>query len=62
MQDLVKLRDEIDIIDDQIVRLFEQRMVVSGQVAAYKRSVGKPVLDKEREKSKIEKVVSKTSN
>ena len=62
MQDLMKLRDEIDIIDDQIVRLFEQRMVVSGQVAAYKRSVGKPVLDKEREKIKIEKVVSKTSN
>ena len=62
MQDLMKLRDEIDIIDDQIVRLFEQRMVVSGQVAAYKRSVGKPVLDKEREKNKIEKVVSKTSN
>ena len=47
MQDLVNLRDQIDIIDDQIVRLFEERMVVSGQVAAYKRSVGKPVLDKE---------------
>ena len=62
MQDLVNLRDQIDIIDDQIVRLFEERMAVSGQVAAYKRSVGKPVLDKEREKIKIEKVVSKTSN
>lgn len=37
-------------------------MVVSEGVAAYKRSVGKPVLDKEREKSKIEKVTEKTSN
>ena len=25
MEDLVKLRDEIDTIDDQIVSLFEQR-------------------------------------
>lgn len=50
MEDLTKLRDEIDIIDDQIVRLFERRMGVAENVAAYKRSVGKPVLDKEREK------------
>ena len=40
MEDLTKLRDEIDIIDDQIVRLFERRMGVAENVAAYKRSVG----------------------
>ena len=62
MEDLTKLRDEIDIIDDQIVRLFERRMGVAENVAAYKRSVGKPVLDKEREKIKIQKVTEKTSN
>ena len=48
MEDLTKLRDEIDIIDDQIVLLFERRMGVAENVADYKRSVGKPVLDKER--------------
>ncbi len=62
MEDLVKLRNEIDVIDDQIVSLFEQRMAVAENVAAFKRSVGKPVLDKEREKIKIQKVTEKTSN
>ena len=62
MEDLVKLRDEIDAIDDQIVSLFEKRMAVAENVAAFKRSVGKPVLDKEREKIKIQKVTEKTSN
>ena len=62
MEDLIKLRDEIDTIDDQIVSLFEQRMAVAERVAAFKRGVGKPVLDKEREKSKIQKVTEKTSN
>lgn len=62
MEDLMKLRDRIDSIDDQIVKLFEERMVVAEGVAAYKRGVGKPVLDKEREKSKIEKVTAKTTN
>ena len=35
MEDLVKLRDEIDTIDDQIVSLFEQRMAVAENVAWY---------------------------
>ena len=51
MEELIKLRDEIDVIDDQIVSLFEQRMAVAERVAAFKRGVGKPVLDKEREMS-----------
>ena len=54
MEELLKLRDEIDVIDDEIVRLFEQRMAVAEKVAAYKRGVGKPVLDKERERSNIQ--------
>ena len=62
MEDLGKLRDQIDSIDDQIVKLFEERMKVSEGVAAYKRSVGKPLLEKEREKNKNEKVTAKTTN
>jgi chorismate mutase/prephenate dehydratase len=62
MEDLVKLRNQIDGIDDRIVQLFEERMAVAEAVASYKRGVGKPVLDKEREKIKIQKVTEKTTN
>ena len=33
MTDLEKYRDEIDVIDCEIVRLFEKRMKVSEEVA-----------------------------
>ena len=36
MPDLQDCRRRIDTIDDQIVRLFEERMKISEQVAAYK--------------------------
>ena len=53
MLDLTKLREEIDSIDDQIVRLFEERMAVSEKVARFKIETGKPVFDPEREKQKL---------
>lgn len=53
MTDLLVLRDEIDKIDKQIVELFEKRMEISGEVAAFKISTGKKVFDKEREESKL---------
>ncbi len=56
MNPLREMRDKIDEIDQEIVRLFEARMLVSEDVAKYKLSIGKPVLDKEREREKIEKV------
>ena len=43
--DLGVLRDQIDDIDKQIIRLFEERMDVAEQVARYKISCGKPVYD-----------------
>lgn len=60
--DLVKLREQIDVIDRQIVELYEKRMDVSGQVAQYKIETGKKVFDKEREEEKIRKVKSMTHN
>ncbi len=54
MVDLSVSRDKIDEIDSQIVKLFEERMEVANEVAAYKRETGKPVFDKEREDSKLE--------
>ena len=49
-------RAAIDRIDREIVKLFCERMGVSADVAAYKRTVGKPVFDAARERSLLCKV------
>lgn len=54
--DLSELRDTLDDIDRQIVMLYEKRMDVCGQVAAYKIETGKRVFDKEREQQKLKTV------
>lgn len=54
MIDLQDCRREIDEIDDQIIRLFEKRMKVCEDVAEYKITTGKKVLDPERERAKIQ--------
>ena len=51
--DLADSRKKIDEIDREITRLFEERMEVANDVAAYKRSTGKKVYDPEREEEKI---------
>lgn len=56
MKDLKLIREEIDEIDRQIVSLYEERMQRTTEVAEYKISVGKPVLDRQREKEKLQKV------
>ena len=54
MVDLIKSREAIDRIDKQIVSLFEERMDVAKDVAEYKRSTGKKVLDVKREQEKLD--------
>ncbi|MCD7825379.1 MAG: prephenate dehydratase [Clostridiaceae bacterium] len=54
--DLAESRKKIDEIDQEIVRLFQKRMSVATDVAAYKRSTGKQVFDPKREEEKIEKL------
>lgn len=54
--ELTELRDKIDVIDKQIVELYEERMGISRQVAEYKIETGKKVFDKEREEEKLRKV------
>lgn len=56
--DLLQIRDEIDVIDKEIERLFEERMKLCENVAEYKIATGKAVLDTQREKEKIEKIKS----
>lgn len=62
MRDLLELREQIDEIDNAIVKLFEERMSVSEEVAAYKISTGKKVFDKERERDKLDKLSSLAHN
>lgn len=62
MRDLLESRNEIDEIDDSIVKLFERRMQICNDVADYKLKTGKPVLDRKRELDKIEVLRKKASN
>ena len=59
---LEEYRKEIDRIDAEIVRLYEERMDVAEKVALDKIQSGKNVYDPEREKSKLEKIKNMTKN
>lgn len=54
MADLLELREQIDGIDREMVRLFEERMDICRQVAEYKIANGRKVLDRAREMEKLE--------
>lgn len=60
--DLLQLRDEIDVIDKQIVELYEKRVNICKQVAEYKIENGKKVFDRVREEEKIRKVKALTTS
>ncbi|MDD6188242.1 MAG: prephenate dehydratase domain-containing protein [Clostridiales bacterium] len=59
--ELNELRERIDKIDDEIVRLFQERMRVAADIAGYKKANGKAVLDKARERQKLNEIVGKTN-
>lgn len=54
MDELQRLRGEIDAIDRDLVELFRRRMAVTRQVGEYKRAEGIPVLDPERERQLLQ--------
>lgn len=60
--DLTQLRQQIDSIDAQIVKLYEKRMDICSQVAQFKIETGKKVFDKAREEEKLAKVRALTHN
>lgn len=57
--DLKELRSKIDEIDDQLVKLFCQRMDIAAQVAQYKKEQGLPILMPAREREKLQDVSQK---
>ena len=58
MLDLSESRAQIDVIDKEITRLFQKRIDVCRDVAAYKIQNNKKVLDKTRENQKLEALSS----
>ena len=58
--ELKDYRNQIDRIDDEIVRLFQQRMDVAAQIAEYKKEHDLPILQADREREKLADLSSKT--
>ena len=54
MKDLKECRSELDAIDAQLVSLFEQRMRVARDVAAYKQAHNLSILDASREEAVLD--------
>lgn len=53
---LEEMRIEMDKIDGEIMSSFAKRMELSAQIAAYKKERNMPVLDIDREKSKLDAI------
>ena len=54
--DISELRNKIDSIDDELVRLFVERMGISAQVADYKKERNLPIFVPAREREILQKV------
>ena len=50
------IRNDIDMVDSQLIALLEQRMDLVSQVATYKKMTGVRVLDNSREIAILDKV------
>ena len=57
--DLSEIRQDIDQIDDQLVKLFCQRMNLSAKVADYKKANNMPIFVPARERAILQKVAEK---
>ena len=61
MATLEELREKLDGIDDQIAKLYEERMKVCEDVGRYKVNAGRKVFDRQREHEKLLDVASKVN-
>lgn len=62
MNELENLRERIDTIDKELIALFEERMNVVNDIAAYKIKNNLPVLNQNREDIVVSKVKSTVKN
>lgn len=58
---LQDLRERIDAVDDEIIRLFQERMNISSGIAEYKKANNLPVMDLKRERDKLSDLIEKSS-
>ena len=58
MEQLLELRDKLDVIDEQIVELYEKRMAICEEVGNIKIDAGRKIFDKQREKEKLAAVTA----
>ena len=54
--ELSDIRAKIDAVDEQLLRLFLERMDLAEEVAAYKNEHHLPILNKERERAVLARV------
>lgn len=57
---LEEYRKQIDIVDDEIVRLFQERMSIAAKIAEYKKEQGMAILQPAREREKLAEVSAKS--
>lgn len=57
--ELSEIRNRIDAVDDQLLRLFLERMELAEEAAAYKSEHRLPILDRQREREILSKATAK---
>lgn len=62
MDELIRLRQEIDEIDNNLIELFEKRMLIAKKVARYKKNQNIPIYDESRENEIIKKNIGKLND
>ena len=62
MEGLQQYRAEIDRIDGELSRLFEERMAAAAEIAARKQALGLPVRDRERERELLDRNAARIRN
>ena len=60
--DLTQIREEINRVDDQLVKLFVERMELASQVAAYKKEHNMPIYVPAREREILKKVAEQAGD
>ena len=60
--ELNELRNEINQIDDELLKLFLRRMEVTDQVADYKREHNLPIYQPQREREVLKKVAEQAGD
>ena len=58
--ELSEIREKIDTVDEQLLKLFLERMSLTEEVAAYKNEHHLPILNKERERAVLARVTEQS--